>query len=472
MSLLSLTDSFALDRSAANELYGQHLNPGLLNNYGIMGTAKLDVVSAEGMEIRLRDGRSILDFSSSIGVLAVGHNHPRIVAAERACHEAKELDATKLIPHKLQAALAHNIAQMLPDPLEVCFLSVSGAEAVEAALKICEKAQGPKRTKFITMDRAYHGKTHGAMALTTSGGFQRGFLMGIPAENVIEVEYDNVDAARQTIETHANDAIALIVEPIQGEGLRTPKPGYLKQIVELCRQNGILSIIDEVKAGMGRTGTFLASQIDDVVPDVVTLSKALGGGKRALGAMVSSRELFNKAYGSRKDCALHTSTFSGLGETCAVGIETLNIYQDEKLIEGAREKGNYLRERLEALQLIHPSSISELRGRGLMQGVRLKFDRGLITDRIDSENFGILKTVEAAVMVALLRALQEQHNIMAHFAPSAPDVLHIMPPLIAEKHHLDQFVDALDSLLNKGFARIVAGFVGANVKDRLVPATK
>ena len=120
---------------------------------------------------------------------------------------------------------------------------------------------------------------------------------------------------------------------------------------------------------MGRAGTFCAFQEEDVVPDVVTLSKALGGGKRAIGAMVSSKELFQKAYGSRQDCALHTSTFSGLGESCAVAIETLNTYVDESLVERARTQGKYLSRLLLHLKQKHEKKVVEIRGRGLLQGV-------------------------------------------------------------------------------------------------------
>ncbi len=474
MKILSLQESLDLELGKANELYSRHFNPGLMNIYKALGMGSWDIVSAEGMEIRLRDGRTILDFSSSIGVLGLGHNHPRILAAERICHENKVIDAIKMAPHKLQGALAHNLAQMLPDPLEVSFFSVSGAEAVEAAMKLCEKAQSPEKTKFITMSGSFHGKTHGALSVTTAGGFQRGFLMGIPPENVIEVEYGSLDAVERAIagETSggANPIIALLVEPVTGEGVHTPPEGYLRGLAEICKKNGIYTIFDEVKVGMGRMGTFCAFQQEDVAPDVVTLSKALGGGKRAIGAMVSGREIYQKAYGSRKDCSLHTSTFTGLGESCAVAIEALNIYRDDNLIEKARENGEYLSRKLSLLKEKHKGKIVELRGRGLLQGVRFSFGKGLFDKVVDTSKMGLFKTSDSAFMASMLRALNEQHNILAHFAPSSPDLLHIMPPLIVETGHLDTYVDALDDILTKGFAVMAAQFVKANIRDRLTGA--
>lgn len=456
MAMLTLDEAISLDVKKANELYKKHLNPGLMEIYELLGVSEMDIESAEGVEIYLKGGRTILDFSSSIGVLGLGHNHPRIIEAEQICHQKKLIDAIKVAPQKMQAALAYNLSQLLPDPLQVCFLTVSGAEAVEAAMKICERAQGADKTKFISATGSFHGKTHGSLAVTNSGGFQQGFLLGIPAENRIEVPYGNVEALKKAIQQHTtsqgdNSIIAIMLEPLQGQGLDTAPPGYLKAVVELAKEHGILTIFDEVKVSMGRTGTFCAFQIEDVVPDVVTISKSLGGGKRAVGAMVTSEAIFKKAYGKRKDSSLHTTTFGGLGESCAVAIAALNTLVEENLIEGAREKGDYLRSRLLELQSKYPDKIIELRGRGLLQGVRFSFSHGYVS------------LLDSVMMVSLLRFLYEQHDIIAHFSASDPDILHVMPPLIVEKHHLDRFIDALDDVLNKGFLPIMGSFVKSNL---------
>lgn len=461
MQLLSLKDSISLDIKEANELYKKHLNPGLLEIYTILGLNEMDIESAEGVEIYLRDGRKILDFSSSIGVLGLGHNHPRIIAAEKLCHEMKLIDAIKVAPHKLQAALAYNLCEMLPGDLDYCFLTVSGAEAVEAAMKVCERAQGQEKTKFITATDSFHGKTHGSLSVTTGGGFQRGFMMGIPKENVVEVPYGHIEAISAAIHANStkqgNSIIAILLEPIQGQDIVTPPSGYLKDVVALCQKHNILTIFDEVKIGMGRSGTFCAYQIEDVVPDVVTLSKSLGGGKRAVGAMICSEKIFKKAYGKRNDSSLHTTTFGGLGESCAVAIETLNVLTEESLIEGAKEKGEYLQARLQELQKKHPSEIKELLGRGLFQGVKFAFSRNTL---------GILDTV---MMVSLVRELYRRHDIIAHFSGSDPTILHIMPPLVVTKEQLDQFVNALDSILLRGFVSIVGEFVKDNVLQIAMP---
>lgn len=343
--ILTLDESLALESGAANELYARHLNKYMLQLFDILGFKDMDIRGAQGIEIWLNDGRTLLDFSAGLGVVGLGHNHPRIIEAERKCHDLKIIDCIKIAPHKLQGALAYNLAQFLPDPLAVSFFAVSGAEANEAAMKLSERVQTPKgKTKFLCMQGAFHGKTHGAMSLTTAADVQAGFLLGVPEENIIRATYGDIDSVRRAIAEASdgkggNTIIAAIVETIRGTSCEVLPPEYLNAFTSLCRDNDILSIFDEVKVGMGRSGKFCAFQHSDAVPDIVTLAKTLGGGKREVAVMVTSQALFDKAYGNKNDCNLHSSSFSGLGESCAVAIETLNILQDEGLIGRAARMG-------------------------------------------------------------------------------------------------------------------------------------
>ena len=464
-SLLSLEASFDLDVATANRLYARHVNRYMLQLFDVLGLAQLDVVGAQGMEIRLADGRTLLDFSTGLGVVGLGHNHPRIVAAERACHDRSLLDCTKLFPHKLQAALAYNLAQLLPEPLDTSFFAVSGAEANEAAMKLAERIQTPKgRRKFLCMRGAFHGKTHGALALTTATDVHTGFLLGVPKENLIYVPYGDIAALREAIAAEGRGIIAAIIEPIRGTACEVPPPGYLAELVALCRANDILSIFDEVKVGMGRTGKFCAFMHEDVVPDMVTLAKMLGGGKRAIGAMVTSRALFDRAYGSKATCNLHSSSFGGLGETCAVAIETLNVLRDDRLIENAEQLGDYFAARLEALRLKYPETILDVRGRGLFRAVRLNFHQAQIAKLVDLTRNPLSLTYQSLLIGGVVRELYERHNILAHFQPGARDILHFMPPLIAGRDQIDALIDALDAIFKRGLANSTLKFIAHNVK--------
>ncbi len=465
--LLTLDESLSIEQTESNRLYKKYVNAGLINIFQMLGFRDMDVVSAEGTEIKLRDGRTILDFTSAIGILGLGHNHPRIIAAEKRFLDQKIINAIKIAPHKLQGALAYNISQLLPDPLSVSFFTVSGAEAVEAAMKLCERVQGTKRNKFITTENSYHGKTHTSISMSRSGHIREGFIQGIPEENVIEIPYGNIDALKNVLDQNAKETVAMIVEPIQGQSIETPKLGYLKEVVELCHQNNVLVIFDEVKAGMSRSGTFCAFQSEDVVPDVLTISKALGGGLHAIGAMVTSEELFKKAYGKLEYSGLHTTTFGGLGVSCAVAIESLNILGDPDFQKSVREKGEYLKGQLEKLKNKYPNKITSIKGRGLMQAIQLNFRNIFQDSKFEIPNNPLIDTFEKAMMASLIRGLYSKHNIIAHFSDSNIDTLHIMPPLVVEKEQLDKFVRAIDSILENGFISMVLDFVKENINDKL-----
>ncbi len=465
--LLTLDESLNLEQSHANELYKKHVNAGLLGIYQILGLDKMDVDYAEGMYINLKDGRKILDFTSAIGILGLGHNHPKILEAEEKCRDKKVLNAIKIAPHKLQSALAYNLSQLLPNPLSVSFFTVSGAEAVEAAMKLCERVQGPGRRKFITTENSYHGKTHTAISMTRSGHIRDSFIQGIPEENVIQIPYGNITSLENILKEQSDQIVAIIVEAIQGQSIETPETGYLKSVVELCHKHNLLVIFDEVKSGMSRTGTFCAFQNEDVVPDVVTISKALGGGSRAIGAMVTSENLFKKAYGKKESSGLHTTTFGGLGVSCAVAIESLNILGDSDFQNDVKDKGAYLKTKLEKLQQKYPNKIVSLKGRGLMQAIQLNFRNIFNDSKFEIPDMPLVDTFDKVMMASLIRTLYEKHDIIAHFADSNIDTLHIMPPLIVEKEHLDTFVNAIDKILEKGFIPLAFDFVKENIKDRL-----
>ena len=239
---------------------------------------------------------------------------------------------------------------------------------------------------------------------------------------------------------------------------------YLEAVVEMCHRNNILVIFDEIKAGMGRTGKFCSFMWSKAIPDVVTTSKALGGGKRAISAFVTSEELFNRAYGKRKDSGLHTTTFGGLGESCAVAIETLNVLIEENLIERANEKGEYLIKKLEGLKNKHPDKIKNVFGRGLLLGIQFNYDHQILRGLLSKMKIPLVKTLDSLLIASIVRELFEKYNILTHFSNSDLDILQIMPPLIVEYHHLDMFSDALDEIMQNGFSSIVSRFVQANLR--------
>ncbi|MEC7846649.1 MAG: aminotransferase class III-fold pyridoxal phosphate-dependent enzyme [Gemmatimonadota bacterium] len=464
MRLLTLEE--ALDWSAVDylEAYRRHVNPGLHRIYRSLGMNELDVVRAQGTKLHLRGGRVITDFTSAGGILNLGHNHPRIVAAERLCLDNQVVDALKIAPHRLQAALAENLARLLPGPLGTAFFAVSGAEANEAAMKLCERAQ-PGRTRFITTEGGYHGKTHGALSVTRSEDFADGFLVGLPADAVTTVPYGNAGAVETALMGGDGEVIAMILEPVQGQGLLVPPAGYVADVVRICHDHGALVIADEVKVGLGRLGSLFGFQRDGAVPDVVTISKALGGGRRAMAAMVTSEELFVRAYGVGRKAALHSTTFGGLGASCAIAIEALNVIVDDRLSERAAELGAFVREQLDELAARHGSIVRGIRGVGLFQGIHFDFTPVSSALRKRKQLAALKGSLDSLCMVAIVRALVDDHDIVAGFSSSDPDILQVLPPLVVTRDELAAFVDAMDVILTRGLRKVVADFAVKNLKE-------
>jgi acetylornithine/succinyldiaminopimelate/putrescine aminotransferase len=465
--LITLDEAYDLKFEVWSKYYKEHLDKGLLNAYKILGLSKIDVVKAEGLFIMLDDNRKILDFTSSMGVLALGHNHPKIVNAEKKYLDSNKINAIKVGPNKLQAALAYNLSQLLPDPLSVSFFAVSGAEAVEGAMKLCEKVKGKVGKKFITTKGSYHGKTHGAMSVTKSEGITENFLMGIPRDNIIEVEYGNLNTLTEALKSNRSEIIATIIEPIQGQGIVVPPNNYLKQVVEICHNHDSLVIFDEVKTGLGRTGKFCCFQHSEAVPDVVTLSKALGGGQCAISAFVTKKELFEKAYGKRKDVGLHSSTFSGLGKSCAVAIQTLNVLINDGIINNCNEQGEYFFDELVKLKNKHKHIINEIRGKGLFLGIVFRNENNIINKISSLLGKEHKKNFDIILIASILNELFVGHNILVHFSVSDPNVLQITPPLTIKREQINHFIQSIDEVLSQGILQIIKKFILNNLIQTL-----
>jgi acetylornithine/succinyldiaminopimelate/putrescine aminotransferase len=332
--ILSFEESLKLPHKQTLSYYKNYVNKGLATAFRILGLNILDIKSAYGCTLELSDGTKILDFTSGIGILALGHNHKRIINVERKFQDLNIVDTQKFGPNKLQAALAYNLAQLLPEDLEVTFFAVSGAESVEAAIKLSTMAKGEDGKYFISANEGYHGKTLGALSITDTENFSQGFLLGLPKENTIKIPYNDIQSYKKTIDKLSKEKIiAIIVEPLQGQIVEPAKEKYLNDICEISKKNNITVIFDEIKCGLGRTGNIFSFMDYDCAPDIVTTSKALGGGKNAISAMIARKKLFNKAYGSINKSTLHTTTFFGLGEACATAIETINIISDENFLK-------------------------------------------------------------------------------------------------------------------------------------------
>lgn len=456
-NLLTVEDAKSLDLAQVTDLFANHLNPGQLHFMKVLGYHRVLVERAEGMHYYDQNGRQILDFFGGIGSLGFGHNHPRILAARRKFEEEKRHEIAMGFLSQYAAALAHNLAAISPGNLEMVFLGSTGSEAMEAAIKVAEQAQGPSRTKTIYAENSFHGKTKGALSITDSVLYRGSFKL---VENTVRVPFGDIDAIAQAIESDPEIGIVAL-ETIQGgAGIVSAPNGFWRELRALCDRKGVLWVADEVQCGLGRTGRFYAFEHEGVVPDVTALAKSLGGSKAAMGAMICSRDVYMKAYGQPKTALIHgPSTFSGMGEACCTSIEALNILYDEGLMENAATQGAYLIERLQAIKDKYPKLIHDVRGQGLMVGLEFSdFSQTMpmgVRQMISVLDDKLKGSLCAFVGSLLLR----DYGILVAFTEYNRNVIRLEPPMIVQREHIDKLADALDDLLSRGIVGVVRDFL-------------
>jgi len=398
---------------------------------------------AQGVSVWDQDGNEYLDFLGGYGSLNTGHNHPKINEAVRRVEGMPNVLQTSVNP--LMGALAKNLSEITPGKLQRSFFCNSGAEAVEASLKLSRLASG--RKEIVYCEGSFHGKTFGALSVTGREKYQKPFLPLLPGCHPIP--YGDAAALEKALKN--GQAAAFIVEPIQGEGgINVPPPGYLKEAERICRHYGTLLIVDEVQTGMGRTGKMFACEHEGVEPDIMCLSKSLGGGVIPLGACVSTDRIWKKAFGSLEGATLHSSTFEGNTRAMAAGLAAIEVIFEENLAEQAREKGEYFLRKLHKLKSRFPL-IKDVRGKGLMIGIEFAEVRNGIASKL---SFGIMDRLSDEFLGSLVAGeLLNKHRIITAYTLNNPNVIRLEPPLAVTQKQIDTVVEALEDILktHKGF---------------------
>lgn len=392
---------------------------------------------AKGVWLWDVDGRRYLDFAAGIAVMNVGHSNPEVVKAIK-----KQLDKGLHAGFpdfyaETPVKFIENLLKMVPH-MGRCFLSNSGTESVEAALKVAKWHSN--RKWMIAFDNCFHGRTMGSLSMTNSSPVQRKrFEPFLPVKHVEfpypyrsrkdpeDLSEDCVQGLAAAIKKLKGDVAGVFVEPIQGEGgYIVPPRDFHKQAAKVCKESDVLLCADEVQTGNFRTGTYLAMEGFGVKPDVVSLSKAIGGGV-PLGATITRKEIMNWPVGS------HSNTYGGNLLACASGIATLNFMKKKKLGENAKKVGAHMLKILEEMKERH-EIIGDVRGRGLMIGVEIVKDKK--SKRYGHEEAGrILCKAEEKGLVLLM---------------VGKSVIRMCPPLVLTKEQaekgLDIFEDAVRSV--------------------------
>jgi len=460
--LITVEEAKAMNVARMTDLFKAHINPGQLHFMKLLGFHKVKIERAEGMYYYDQNGRKILDFFGGFGSLAFGHNHPRILDARKKFQDEQRHEIAIAFMSQYASALAHNLAACSPGELDMVFLGSTGSEAMEAAIKVAERAAGPKRPKIVYAENSFHGKTKGVLSITDGALYRGEFKL---VDNNVRVPFGDIDAVESAFRSDPEIGV-IVLETVQGGGgIVQAEAGYWQKLRQLCDQYGVLWVADEVQCGYGRTGRFYAFEHYGVVPDVTALAKSLGGGKAAVGAMIAKRDVYMKAYGTPKTAMIHAAaTFGGIGEASITAIEGLNVLYDEGLIDNAAATGEYMLDRLRTLQAKYPKIIKDVRGKGLMVGLEFQdFSQTLpmvlrpVVSMLDDKLKGSLSGFVGALLL-------RDYNVLVAFTEYNRNVIRLEPPLICAKEHVDTFVDALDDLLGRGIIAIVKDFVKSQVK--------
>lgn len=400
----------------------------------------LDVELQSGSGSHLRDatGRDYIDFLSQYGALAFGHNPPEIWRALRQLEQEQRPSMLQPLRSMDAERLADRLAEITPGDLSITTFTNSGTETVEAAIKLARVGSG--RRLILSTKNGFHGKTLGALSATGKPAYQEGFA--VPVEDVRYIPYGDIDALRAELESDADRIAAFIFEPIQGEGgVICPPEGYVDSVIALCRDFGVITILDEIQTGMGRTGSLFACSNGAETPDMLLLSKALGGGMVPIGACVVRPDVWDDRFGR-----LHSSTFAGNTLVCRVALATIDLLlaEDQALIRRVAENGAYLRKRLEALQAAYPSVIHEVRGRGLMLGLSFQqFDK--------TANSAVLAfaSLNGGIAPLISSYLMNRHGIMTAPVFNSTRVVRLQPALTIAREDIDTALVALEDLCEK-----------------------
>jgi len=422
------------------ELHKRHVNPALAR---VLQIIDYDVTytRGEGAYLYDADGNRYLDFLAGYGVYQLGRSHPVL---KKALHDLLDLDRPNLIQMDCPL-LAGLLAEQLKEHagraypgLDAVFFTNSGAEAVEASLKFARAAT--KRDRFVYLDHAFHGLTLGALSVNGSEHFRAGFGTLLPATSV---PMNDLNALERELERA--DVCAFIAEPIQGKGVYMPSDAFLPEAQRLCRKHGTVFIVDEVQAGLGRTGRFFGGEHWGLEPDIVPISKALSGGYVPVGAVLVRRDLHRKTFSGLERCVVHLSTF-GMNELAmGAGLATLEVLETENLIENAARQGDRLLagllEMKDRYEMLH-----DVRGKGLMIGIEFGPPGSLKLKAA----WKALEAMQAGLFAQLVvMGLMRDHRLLSQVSGHRVNIVKFLPPLILTDEQVDDALTAIDATLAK-----------------------
>jgi len=420
------------------DLHDQHVNSSFVKMLRTIGFDK-GYVRGEGCYLWDADGNKYLDLLTGWGVFALGRNHPKIRALLKQVMDADLPNLVRMECSILAGAVAQKLTSHASPNLSRVFFTNSGTETVEGALKFARCFTG--RQKIVYCDHAFHGLTGGSLAINGADFFKERFGEFTPG--TVKIPFNDLPALENALAN--KDVAGFIVEPVQGKSCEVVADGYLKEAQRLCKAAGTALILDEVQCGLGRTGKWFCFQhFDDVEPDILCVAKALSGGFVPVGAIVTKPEIMKSVFDSMEHCVVHSNTYGQNDMAMAAALASLQVIEDEKLVENAAAMGDYAMGRLKEIGAKCPF-VSDVRGKGVMFGI--DFARpvsGFLLqqkwDALHKMNFGVFGQT---IIIPLLN----KHKILTQVAGYHTEVIKFLPPMTITKADMDWFLTAMEDVL-------------------------
>lgn len=419
-------------------LHKKFINPAFARVLEIIG---FDRSYTKGVGPYLYDekGNEYLDFICGYGVFNIGRNHPRVREFLKEAMDSDYPNLVKMDAPLVSGILAEKLISLMPEGINRVYFASGGSEAVESAIKFTRSAS--QRFKTLYLKGSYHGLTYGSLSVTGDHHFSDSFGPCLPGSVAIPIN----DSAALERELATKEYSAFIFEPIQGKGVHVCTQDFLSDVERLCKKYGTYIIADEIQTGMGRTGKFLAHTHWNIQPDIITLSKSLSGGYVPVSAMLGRAEIFDKVFNSLDRCVVHSNTFSQNMMAMAAGIITLEVMEEEKLVENAARMGNLLVAGVNRLKEKY-ELIDEIRGKGLLQAIQFKKPKSLAL-KIGWE---LLHKADAGLFSqAIIMPMLEDHHILTQVGGHAMDSIKLSPALCITEDDINRFLTAFDKVLEQ-----------------------
>lgn len=417
-------------------LHEQYMNAQMVKVLKTIGFDRT-YVRATGPYLFDDHGDRYLDLLSGYGVFAVGRNHPDIVRVLREVMEAELPGLIQMDVSLLSGLLAERFLATVPGGLDRVFFSNSGTEAVEAAIKFARYAT--RRPGIVYCEHGFHGLTMGSLSLNGEEIFRDGFGPLLPGTH--RIPFNDLDALERALSTQ--EIAAFIVEPIQGHGVNVPDDSYLPEASRLCAQYGTLFVADEIQTGLGRTGRLWAVEHWGVEPDLLLSAKALSGGFVPVGAVAMRAHVFDAVFSSMVRAPIHGSTFSKNNLAMAAGIATLDVIQQENLVQNAAKIGEGILDDLRAM-VDRYAFIKEVRGKGMMQAIEFA-----APDRLKHKTaWRLLDAAQKGLFSQLVTVpLFKRHRILSQTAGHDLPVVKFLPPLVLDESDREWIVSAVEDVI-------------------------